>query len=122
MSSSLTHDATSEPAFTLHAKDGATMELQLPSPNSTRNLAHVFKLLSDETRLRILYLLRQTRELNVLELCRQLQQRQPSVSHHLALLRDAGVVCMRRDGKHNFYRICQDRVDQVTLATRDLAP
>src|SRR5688500_12266801 len=77
-------------------------ELQLATPpdKTVDELVNLFKLLADETRLRILYYLQQTEELNVCELCKLLNQRQPSVSHHLALLRLAGLIDMRRDGKH----------------------
>ena len=70
-----------------------------------KDLVQVFKLLSDETRLRILlYLVRET-ELHVTALCKKLGQSQPAVSHHLALLRVAGLIEARRDGKHNFYSV-----------------
>jgi ArsR family transcriptional regulator len=78
-----------------------------------RDLCQLFKLLADETRLKILTLLRQTDELNVLELCSRLNQRQPSVSHHLALLRAAGLIEMRRDGKHNYYRVLLKRFEEL---------
>jgi ArsR family transcriptional regulator len=82
-------------------------------PNEVaKDLAELFKLLSDETRLRILYLLQQRRELNVRTLCQILRQSQPAVSHHLALLRVAGLIEMRRDGKHNFYRLLPQRFEE----------
>jgi ArsR family transcriptional regulator len=67
------------------------------------NLVRLFKLLSDETRLRILYYLTQRSELHVRALCELLDESQPAVSHHLALLRVAGLIERRREGKHNFY-------------------
>ena len=70
-----------------------------------RDLVQVFKLLSDETRLRILLYLAQERELHVTALCEKLGQSQPAVSHHLALLRVSGLIEARRDGKHNFYSV-----------------
>ena len=83
-------------------------------PNEVaKDLAELFKLLSDETRLRILYLLRQRQELNVRTLCHILRQSQPAVSHHLALLRVAGLIEMRRDGKHNFYRLLPRRFEEL---------
>jgi DNA-binding transcriptional ArsR family regulator len=83
-------------------------------PNEVaKDLAELFKLLSDETRLRILYLLRQRHELNVRTLCHILRQSQPAVSHHLALLRVAGLIEMRRDGKHNFYRLLPRRFEEL---------
>src|SRR6266850_6600497 len=84
---------------------------------TSRDLAQLFKLLADQTRLKILYYLMQTDELNVRTFCRLLQQSQPAVSHHLALLRVAGIIECRRDGKHNFYRLvpkrCQAFLDTV---------
>ena len=58
------------------------------SDQSVRELAQVFKLLSDETRLRILFYLALSPngELHVTDLCHRLGQSQPAVSHHLALL------------------------------------
>ena len=70
-----------------------------------RDLVQMFKLLSDETRLRVLMYLYRESELHVSALCERLQQSQPAVSHHLALLREAGLIGCRRDGKHNFYSI-----------------
>ena len=52
-------------------------------------------------------------ELNVLELCSLLNQRQPSVSHHLALLRVAGLIDLRREGKHNYYRVLPKRFEEL---------
>ncbi len=72
---------------------------------SVRDLSQVFKLLSDETRLRILVYLSQSGELHVTDLCTRLGQSQPAVSHHLALLRVSGLIESRREGKHNFYSV-----------------
>lgn len=75
------------------------------SDQSVRDLAQVFKLMSDETRLRILLYLAQNRELHVTDLCNRLGQSQPAVSHHLALLRVSQLIESRREGKHNFYSV-----------------
>ncbi|EAQ78378.1 ArsR/SmtB family transcription factor [Blastopirellula marina] len=80
---------------------------------TAKDLVQLFKLLADETRLRILCFLLQEKELNVRTLCELLGQSQPAVSHHLALMRVAGLVDSRRDGKHNFYRILPDRVGEL---------
>lgn len=80
--------------------------------NTAKDLVQLFKLLSDETRLRILFFLMQTDELHVRALCELLGQSQPAVSHHLALLRVSGLIESRRDGKHNFYRILPQRFQQ----------
>jgi ArsR family transcriptional regulator len=88
-------------------------KLEVLPDQVTTDLASLFKLLGDETRLRILFLLRQRNELNVRTLCRLLQQSQPAVSHHLALLRSDGLIAMRRDGKHNFYRLRMKRFEEL---------
>jgi ArsR family transcriptional regulator len=111
--------ATAEP----EARQGERLlNLQRLMDESVKELVQLFKLLADETRMRILYFLHQADELNVLELCRLLEQRQPSVSHHLALLRVAGLIDMRRDGKHNYYRIVRPRFEELARTVFEVAP
>ena len=66
------------------------------------SLAGLFKLLSDGTRLRILNLLAKG-ERNVTSLCQELKLPQPTVSHHLGLLRMRNIIVNRRSGKQVFY-------------------
>jgi hypothetical protein len=69
-----------------------------PGGKRFRALADQFSLMSDATRLSILWVLMR-QEANVTELCKYLDnQSQPAVSHHLALLRNSGLVETRRDG------------------------
>jgi len=91
--------------------DAPTDEIRVPqlTQKLEKDLVQVFKLLADETRLKILFYLGREKELNVTSLCERLGQSQPAVSHHLALLRVSGLIEPRRDGKHNFYSIQQDR-------------
>lgn len=84
----------------------------VPDP-LVKDLVKVFKLLSDETRLRILLYLTRNEELHVRALCEILGQSQPAVSHHLALLRVAELIESRREGKHNFYRILPQRFEEL---------
>src|SRR4051794_11377543 len=85
------------------------------SDQSIRELTNVFKLLSDETRLRILTYLAENQELHVTNLCDRLGQSQPAVSHHLALLRVSGLIESRREGKHNFYSVRTDAFGDLLL-------
>ncbi len=78
-----------------------------------KDLVQVFKLLADETRLKILFMLVRERELHVSALCERLEQSQPAVSHHLALLRTAGLISARRDGKHNFYSVEKSKFHEI---------
>ncbi|WP_165226380.1 ArsR/SmtB family transcription factor [Aquisphaera insulae] len=88
------------------------------SDQSIRELAQVFKLLSDETRLRILFYLAlsENRELHVTDLCNRLGQSQPAVSHHLALLRVSGLIESRREGKHNYYSVRTEHFGDLLLS------
>lgn len=76
---------------------------QSQSPDTP--LADFFRALGDEHRLRILQLLALHRELSVSELGDHLKQSQPAVSHHLAILKDAGLIGYRRDGRFNRYAL-----------------
>ena len=66
--------------------------------------AGVLRALGDETRLRILETLL-VEELCVTELVRTLGRGQPHISHHLRILREAGLVEGRREGQRVCYRI-----------------
>jgi len=63
-----------------------------------------FKALADETRLRILKLL-EVREMCVCEIMVALDLTQPTASHHLGLLENAGFVKGRKEGKWVFYKV-----------------
>lgn len=67
-----------------------------------RDLSEFLKIISDQTRLRILILLFK-QELCVCEICDVLMESQPKVSRHLAKLRDAGLVKDDRQGQWVFY-------------------
>lgn len=69
-----------------------------------KTLSEFLKILSDETRLRILMALSQN-ELCVCEICEVLQESQPKISRHLSKLRDAGLVKDNRKGQWVFYSI-----------------
>ena len=72
-----------------------------------RHAADLLKQVSDPTRLQVLMLL-SSKELNVTQICEDLPaQSQPSVSHHLALLRHGRLIEPRRSGKHNFYQLTE---------------
>jgi DNA-binding transcriptional ArsR family regulator len=65
-------------------------------------LSNLLRLLSDKTRLNILLML-SGGERNVTSLCDALKLPQPTVSHHLGLLRMSNIITGRRDGKQVFY-------------------
>jgi ArsR family transcriptional regulator len=68
----------------------------------------LFNLLSDPTRLRCLMLIQAESEACVCEMTFALEESQPKISRHLALMRDAGLVTARREGTWMHYRIDPD--------------
>lgn len=99
-----------------HEDEGGGTALAAPpevSDSVVKDLVRVFKILSDETRLRILLHLTRTEEVHVRAFCEILRQSQPAVSHHLALLRAAKLIELRREGKHNYYRLQPRRFQEL---------
>jgi DNA-binding transcriptional ArsR family regulator len=64
----------------------------------------VFRAVSDPTRRQMLELLRE-RDRTVTELAEPFDMSQPAVSQHLRVLRDAGLVEVRKQGRHRVYRL-----------------
>lgn len=65
----------------------------------------VLKLVSEESKLRIMLLLAKEGSCRVTEICENLGMNQTTVSHHLSLLRNADLVVTNRDGKNIYYDI-----------------
>ncbi|PLR29213.1 metalloregulator ArsR/SmtB family transcription factor [Chimaeribacter arupi] len=86
----------------------------------------LFKNLSDDTRLSLVLLLREKGELCVCELSSILNEPQPKISRHLALLRESGLLIDRREGKWIHYRLSPHMpawaaavIEQAYLCQRD---
>jgi ArsR family transcriptional regulator len=70
------------------------------------------KTLGDETRQRILRMLVDEGEMNVSGIVDAFDVSQPTISHHLNILRQFGLVTSRKEGKQVFYAINSDRVTE----------
>ncbi len=93
----------------MHAESGGEETL----PTEQAELAvEVFRMLSDTTRVRLLWALID-QELAVNELADRLGKPAPSVSQHLAKLRMARLVRTRREGTQVFYRLENEHVAQL---------
>ncbi|GCE31970.1 hypothetical protein KDA_74540 [Dictyobacter alpinus] len=80
----------------------------LPEPDAVVQ-ARLFKALADPTRLRILSLLnRYEGEACVFEIVESFTLEQPTISHHLRILRDAGLVDCRKKGLWAYYYVKRD--------------
>jgi DNA-binding transcriptional ArsR family regulator len=79
----------------------------MPSKSYTESLTdlcQLFHLLSDKTRLQIVLMLAE-KERDVTSLCKELHLAQPTVSHHLGLLRMNHVIINKRHGKRVIYAL-----------------
>ncbi len=75
-------------------------------------LSPFFKALCEDVRLKIIALL-MPRELCVCEIIEQLNLSQPAVSHHMKILKQAGLVNDRREGRWIFYSLDKERFMQL---------
>lgn len=94
------------------------VQAQVIDPAEAARLAELFKLLGDPTRARILDALRVAGELCVGDLAEVVATPESTVSHALRLLRTAGVVRNRREGRTVHYSLDDDHV--VDLLERSL--
>lgn len=87
----------------------AAVERSLPADEVVRVTA-LFRLLGDATRVRLLYALVEAGELCVCDLAAVVGAPETSVSHALRLLRTAGIVRTRRDGRMVYYSLTDAHV------------
>ena len=87
-----------------HGCDVTELKHVLPPEEFAIETASLFGLLSDSTRLRILYLLYH-REVCVRNIAEAIEMSPPAVSHHLRSLKQLGVITSRRLGKEVHYKI-----------------
>ncbi len=74
--------------------------------------AKVFKVFSDENRLRIIKML-YTGEKCACVLLEELEISQPTLSHHMKILEMNGLITVRKDGKWSHYKICEEKMKQL---------
>ncbi len=85
-----------------HGTMPAHIERNIPKAETFGTVADVFKLMSDPSRTRIFWLLCHGEEC-VINISAILDLSSPAVSHHLKLLKTAGIIVSRRDGKEVYY-------------------
>src|ERR687886_180172 len=95
-----------------------------PLPRATaKTLAGVFKALSDPARVQIVNRLAGADEVCVCDLNRTLDLAQPTVSHHLKVLREAGIVeVAAKRGTWTYYRLVPSALKQLAFALGGTAP
>lgn len=80
--------------------------------NQLFDMAELFKVFGDSTRIKILYVLFD-QELMVSQICSALNMGQSAISHQLRLLKQHKLVRSRRDGKAMFYSLADDHVKTI---------
>jgi ArsR family transcriptional regulator len=83
------------------------------APEASEALAARFRALADPTRVAIVNRLASTDEVCVCDLNSAFQLSQPTISHHLKVLRDAGLVESSRRGTWAYYRLVPDAVREL---------
>lgn len=88
-------------------------------PAEAGRLAELFRLLGDPTRVRILVALLEHGELCVHDIAATVDTTETKVSQAMRLLRTAGVVRNRRDGRHVHYRLDDDHISTLLSVSVD---
>jgi len=84
----------------------------LLSVDTATLIAETLSALSDPTRIRVIGLLA-TSEMCVGDLCLVLKMTQPAISHHLRILRNLKIVSARKDGRHVFYTLADQHIQDI---------
>ena len=84
----------------------------LPEENELYDLAELFKVFGDSTRIRILFVLFEA-EVCVCDLAKALNMTQSAISHQLRILKQNKLVNSRRDGKSIFYSLADEHVRTI---------
>jgi DNA-binding transcriptional ArsR family regulator len=84
----------------------------------TNVLLPYLKALCEEMRLKIIHMLLK-REMCVCEIMDELSLSQPAVSHHMKILKQAGLISDRREGKWIFYSLRKERFSLLDKLLRE---
>ena len=84
----------------------------MPDEDQLYDLAEVFKVFGDSTRIKILYVLFEA-ELCVCDIASLLNMSQSAISHQLRFLKQARLVKSRKNGKTVYYALCDDHIQTI---------
>ncbi len=96
----------------IHGDIIRTVKQNMPDTVALYELADLFKLFGDSTRISIIWALSES-EMCVCDLCALLKMKQPAVSHQLKNLKQSRVVKARRDGKVIYYSLDDDHIRKL---------
>lgn len=96
----------------VHPELLAHVKLDMPGEERLYDLAELFKVFGDTTRIRILYVLFES-EMCVCDIAELLNMTQSAISHQLRQLKQARLVRSRREGKAVYYFLADDHVRTI---------
>ena len=96
----------------VHEDIVAKVEKEMPDDEILFDLAELFKIFGDSTRIKILYLLFES-EMCVCDIAQMLRMTQSAISHQLAVLKKSKLVKYRREGKTVFYSLSDGHVRTI---------
>ena len=96
----------------VHEEVVANAKREMPEESLLYDLADLFKVFGDTTRIKILYALFET-EMCVCDICALLGISQSAISHQLRVLKQAQLVRCRREGKSVVYFLADDHVKHI---------
>ena len=85
---------------------------QVPTEEELYDLAELFKVFGDSTRIKILYVLVES-DMSVGDIAQALNMTQSSISHQLRVLKQIRLVRFRREGKNIVYSLADDHVHTI---------
>ena len=96
----------------IHTGAVARVQAKLPPDEQLYDLAELFKIFGDSTRVKILYALLES-ELCVCDIAKLMEVTQSAVSHQLRVLKNSKLVKFRREGKTVYYSLADDHVIHI---------
>ena len=99
-------------AYEVHEDKIRASNEQMPDEDELYDLAELFKVFGDSTRIRILFVLFQS-EMCVCDLAQSLNMNQSAISHQLKILKQAKLVTGRREGKSVIYSLADEHVRTI---------
>lgn len=102
----------------IHKDRLAIVTAHLPEEEKLYDLAELFKVFGDSTRIRILFVLFEA-DVCVCDLAEALQMTQSAISHQLKILKQNKLVKSRREGKSVFYSLADEHVRTIIAQGMD---
>ena len=98
--------------YCVHPEKLELVEDRMPPEDELADMAELFKVFGDSTRIKILYILSES-ELCVCDIAELLGMTQPAISYQLKVLKQAKLVRSRREGKTVFYALADEHVETI---------